>query len=60
MKWKAILTKMTTKNVSKLKKLASTKMIKMWRASSTTTMIEMGPRKKKEIADEREMRLIAS
>ena len=60
MKKKAILTKITTENVNKLKKLASTKMIKMRRASSTTTMIEKGPRKKKEIASDGEMRLIAS
>ena len=33
---------------------------KMERSISMTTMIEKGPRKKKEIADEREMRLIAS
>jgi hypothetical protein len=39
MKKKAILTKMTTENVSKLKKLASTKIIKVRRASLTTTMI---------------------
>ena len=33
---------------------------KMERSISMTTIIEKGPRKKKEIADEREMRLIAS
>ena len=54
------MTKMTTENVNKLKKLVSTKMIKMRRASLTTTMIEKGPRKKKEIAGDGGMRLITS
>ena len=35
----AILTKTTTENANKLKKLASTKMIKMRRASSTKKMV---------------------
>jgi hypothetical protein len=39
MKKKAILTKMTTEDVNKLKKLASMKMIKMTSASSTKKMV---------------------
>ena len=52
--------KTTTENANKMKKLASTKMIKMRRASSTTAMMEKDPRDKKEIAGDGEMRLIAS
>ena len=44
MKKEAILTKMTTEDVNKLKKLASTKMIKMRRASSTKKMVGKDPR----------------
>ena len=38
-KKKASLTKMTTENVNKVKKLASTKLIKMRRAFSTRKMV---------------------
>ena len=43
-KKETILTKTTTENANKLKKLASTKMIKMRKSSSTKKMVEKDQR----------------